>query len=73
MRMDINKKLEELFCLLDENSDISKICELKEKISDKEITLIVTGAVIKFSEHAPKLLYKLNNLLYPYSIDYIDI
>ncbi len=43
------------------------------KLNDKEITLIVTGAVIKFSEHAPKLLYKLNNLLYPYSIDYIDI
>lgn len=44
-----------------------------KKIGDKEITLIVTGGVIKFSEHAPLSLNKINNLLYPYSIDYIDI
>ena len=44
-----------------------------KKTNNKEIVLIVTGGVIKFSEHAPMLLYKMNNLLYPTSIDYIDI
>ncbi len=44
-----------------------------KKINNKEITLIVNGGVIKFSEHAPKILYHLNNILYPCSIDYIDI
>ena len=42
-------------------------------INHKKITLIINGGVIKFSEHAPKLLYKMNNLLYPCSVDYIDI
>ena len=36
------------------------------------INLIITGGIIKFSYHAPKLLYKINNI-YPMSIDYIDI
>ncbi len=38
--MNIGKKLDELFSLLDKNEDIKKINELKEKISDKEISLI---------------------------------
>ena len=38
--MNIDKKLDELFTLLDKNKDIKKIKELKEKITDKEITLI---------------------------------
>ncbi len=38
--MNINKKLNELFELLDENSDIKKIVELKGKISNEEISLI---------------------------------
>ena len=43
------------------------------RINDREITLVINGGVIKFSEHAPKLLYKINNILYPCSVDYIDI
>lgn len=35
-------------------------------------TLVVTGGIITFSLHAPKLLYKINNI-YPMNIDYIDI
>ena len=38
--MNIDKKLDELFSLLDKNKDIKKINELKERISDKEISLI---------------------------------
>ena len=38
--MNIEKKLDELFSLLGKNEDIKKINELKEKISDKEISLI---------------------------------
>ena len=38
--MNIVKKLDELFSLLGKNEDIKKINELKEKISDKEISLI---------------------------------
>ena len=38
--MNIDKKIDELFTLLDKNKDIKKIKELKEKITDKEITLI---------------------------------
>ena len=38
--MNIDKKLDELFTLLDKNKDIKKIKDLKEKITDKEITLI---------------------------------
>lgn len=34
--------------------------------------LIITGGIIKFSLHAPKILYKINNI-YPMNIDYIDI
>lgn len=41
-------------------------------VNNKEIKLIVTGGVIKFSEHAPKILNKIN-FIYPNSIDYIDI
>ena len=40
MRMNINKKLDELFILLDNDSNIKKINELKNKITDKEIMLI---------------------------------
>ena len=40
MSMNINKKLDELFNLLDKNPDIKKINELKKKITDKELTLI---------------------------------
>ena len=36
------------------------------------INLIVTGGIITFSLHAPKILYKINNI-YPMNIDYIDI
>ena len=38
--MEINEKLEELFSLLDANTDIKKIDELKSKISNNEISLI---------------------------------
>ena len=40
MSMNINKKLDELFELLDNNSDIKRINELKQEITDKEIELI---------------------------------
>ena len=40
MSMNINKKLDELFNLLDNNPDIKKINELKKSITDKEIRLI---------------------------------
>ena len=40
MFMEINKLLDELFSLLDNNFDIKKIKELKNKITDKEIELI---------------------------------
>ena len=40
MFMEINEKLEELFSLLDANTDIKKIDELKSKISNNEISLI---------------------------------
>jgi len=38
--MDINKKLDELFDLLDNDDNIKKIKKLKTKITDKEINLI---------------------------------
>ena len=38
--MNIDKEMQELFDLLDENDNIKKIRELKDKISDKEINLI---------------------------------
>ncbi len=38
--MNIEKKLDELFSLLDNNENVKKIKELKTKITDKEITLI---------------------------------
>ena len=38
--MDINKKLDELFSLLDNDENIKKIKELKTKITDNEIKLI---------------------------------
>ena len=38
--MNINKKLDELFKLLDKNSDIKKIERLKGKITDQELELI---------------------------------
>ena len=40
MCMNINKKLDELFLLLDNNKDIKKVLELKEKISLNELNLI---------------------------------
>ena len=40
MRMEINKKLDELFNLLDQEENIKKINKLKTKITDKEIKLI---------------------------------
>lgn len=40
--MNINKKLDELFLLLDNDSNIKRITELKNKITDKEINLINT-------------------------------
>lgn len=46
--------------------------KLVKQSDNKQITLIVTGGIIKFSEHAPKLFYHLNGI-YPNSIDYIDI
>lgn len=38
--MNIDKKLDELFILLDKNKDIKKIEELKKKITKKELDLI---------------------------------
>ena len=38
--MNIEKKLDELFSLLDNNENVKKIKELKTKITDKEIALI---------------------------------
>ena len=40
MSINIDKKLNELFKLLDYNPDIKKIGELKSMITDKEISLI---------------------------------
>ena len=40
MSMNIDKKLEELFLLLDKDDNIKEIKKLKSKISDKEISLI---------------------------------
>ena len=40
MPMNINKKLNELFKLLDKNLDIKKIEKLKGKITDQELELI---------------------------------
>ena len=40
MEKEINNKLNELFNLLDDNENIKKIQELKNKISDKELDLI---------------------------------
>ena len=40
MCMNIDEKLNELFILLDNNSDIKKIEELKNKITKKELDLI---------------------------------
>lgn len=44
----------------------------KKSIENREIKLIISGGIIKFSEHAPKILYKINNI-YPSNIDYIDV
>ena len=38
--MNIDKKLNELFCLLDKDDNIKKIKKLKEKITDTEINLV---------------------------------
>ena len=38
--MEINEKLNELFTLLDNNSDIKKIEILKDKITEKELALV---------------------------------
>ena len=38
--MELNDKLNELYSLLDNNSDIKKITELKKMITDREIELI---------------------------------
>ena len=38
--MNINKKMDELFLILDNNPDIKKINNLKEQITDKELDLI---------------------------------
>ncbi len=38
--MDINKKLNELFLLLDQDDNIKKIKELKSKITSEEIELV---------------------------------
>ena len=38
--MNIDKEMDELFSLLDNNKDIKKIKELKKQITDKEINLI---------------------------------
>ena len=38
--MNIDKKLEELFSLLDKDENVNKLKELKNKITDKEINLI---------------------------------
>ena len=40
MFMNIDKKLDELFSLLDKDDNIKKIKELKKEITDKEINLI---------------------------------
>ena len=40
MFMNINKKLDELFSLLDKDDNIKKIKKLKMKITDNEINLI---------------------------------
>lgn len=40
MFMNIDKKLDELFLLLDKDENIKKIKELKTKITDNEINLI---------------------------------
>lgn len=41
MRMNIDKKLAELFNLLDNHEDIKKIGELKKKITDQELSLVM--------------------------------
>ena len=38
--MNIDKEMDELFKLLDNNKDIKRIKELKSKITDKEINLV---------------------------------
>ena len=38
--MNIDKEMDELFKLLDNNKDIKRIKELKNKITDKEINLV---------------------------------
>lgn len=43
-----------------------------KKINDKEIKLIISGGVIKFSELSPKFFHRLNKL-YPIHIDYIEV
>ena len=40
MNRNINEKLDELFNLLDQNSDIKQIMDIKKKITSKEIQLI---------------------------------
>ena len=40
MYMNIDKKLDELFLLLDNNPDIKKISKLKKKITNNELDLI---------------------------------
>ena len=40
MEMNINKKMDELFSLLESDTNVKKIKELKSKITSKEIELI---------------------------------
>ena len=40
MKMNINKKMDELFSLLESDTNVKKIKELKSKITSKEIELI---------------------------------
>lgn len=45
---------------------------IKKQIDNKEIVLIISGGILKFSELAPKFFQKLNRY-YPISIEYIEI
>lgn len=45
---------------------------VKQNIDNKEITLVISGGVLKFSNTAPKI-FKHFNKLFPISIEYINI
>lgn len=57
MNRDLNKKLNELFCLLDKNENMQKIAKIKESITNDELALVNEFRLNPTIENKKKLYY----------------